>query len=365
MKVLIVNTVALRLNGITSVIMNYYRNMDRTDMQVDFVVINELSDAFRAEIEGSGATVHHIARNSNPLKYMWRLYGLMKKGGYDIVHIHGNSAMMLLDVLPAVWARIPERIVHAHSTSCSHMILHKLLGPLFHRCYTYGFACGDDAGRFLYGKRPFTVLKNGIELEQYRFDTATREEYRNKIGAGERTVIGHVANFSAVKNHDFLIDAFAKLIQQSPDYMLLLIGSGELMKEMRAKVEALGLQENVLFLGKTTDVHRYMQAMDVFVLPSLFEGLPVVLVEAQASGLPCLVSDRVAAQANLTGELQYLSIEDTTLWAQRMADADTTADRAARCEKWQQRVVAAGYDVAANAQQLKAMYLAFCDRQRQ
>ena len=169
MKVLIVNTVTFRLNGITSVIMNYYRNMDRTGMQIDFVVTNEISNEFRTELEGSGATVYYIPRTADPLAYMGKLYRVCKEGGYDIVHIHGNSTTMLLDVLPALLARVPVRIVHSHSTNCSHVMLHKLLKPLFRRCYTHGFACGEDAGRWLYGKRPFTILKNGVDLKKYRY----------------------------------------------------------------------------------------------------------------------------------------------------------------------------------------------------
>ena len=363
MKILIVNTVRFRLNGITSVIMNYYRNMNRTGMQIDFVVKNEISEEFRAELEGSGATVHYIPRNSNPLKYMRQLYRVCKDGGYDVVHIHGNSAMMLLDVLPAVWARVPVRIVHSHNTTCSHVMLHKLLRPLFHRSYTHGFACGEDAGKWLYGRRPFTVLKNGIELAQYRYDPAVREEYRNQIGAGDRTVIGHVGNFIEQKNHTFLLDWFAELVKEDDRYLLLLLSDGALLDEMKAKAHRLGLDDKVLFMGKSTKARCYFQAMDLFVLPSLHEGLPVVLVEAQAAGLPCLVADTVAAEANLTGTLRYLPINSTRVWVDAVRSTETAADRAAQSDAWIEKITEAGYDVVANANCMKELYEEYC-RQR-
>ena len=360
MKVLIVNTVTFGLNGITSVIMNYYRNMDRTGMQVDFVVKNELSEEFRAELEDGGATVHCIPRNANPLAYMRQLYRVCKDDGYDVVHIHGNSATMLLDVLPTVWARVPVRIVHSHSTNCSHVTLHKLLKPLFHRCYTHGFACGEDAGRWLYDKRPFTILKNGVDLKKYRFDSAVREEYRRELGVDEQIVIGHIGYFLALKNHTFLLDAFAEAAARDERYRLLLIGDGDLLQDMKNKAAALGVENKVWFLGNTTEVAQYMQAMDMLALPSTHEGLPVVLVEAQAAGLPCVVSDRVAKEADLTDSLRYLPIDDPAVWSDALMQIDIDEQqRSIRCDEWQRRIAEAGYDVAVNANRMKGFYKEF------
>lgn len=359
MKILVINTVSFRLNGVTSVIMNYYRNMDRTGMQIDFVVKNELSEELHAELEDSGATVHYISRNANPLGYMRQLYCVCKDGGYDVVHIHGNSATMLLDVLPTLLARVPVRIVHSHNTTCSHVTLNKLLKPLFYRCYTHGYACGEDAGKWLYGKRPFTILKNGIELEQYRFNPAVREDYRAQIGAGDRIVIGHVGNFIRQKNHTFLLDWFAELIKEDDRYLLLLLSDGALLDEMKAKAHRLGLDGKVLFMGKSIKARCYFQAMDLFVLPSLHEGLPVVLVEAQAAGLPCLVADTVAAEANLTGALQYLPIDSTRAWVDAVRETAPAHDRAAQSDEWIRQVAEAGYDVVANADRMKEQYEEF------
>lgn len=357
MKVLIVSTVRFRLNGVTSVILNYYRNMDKADMQIDFVVHNEISDEYRQELEGNGSRVFRLPRKKNPLVYMWKLYRLLKKGKYDIIHIHGNSAMMTIDVLPAVLAGTPVRIVHSHSTSCSHMKAHKLLLPLFSKCYTHGFACGEAAGRWLFGSKPFQIIKNGIELKRYSYDPALRQTFREKLGAEDRTVIGHIGNFTSEKNHAFLIEAFSALLKRDRSYLLVLIGDGILMDDIRAKAAESGIEKDVVFIGKTTQVPEYLQAMDMLVLPSLHEGLPVVLVEAQAAGLPCLVSEAVSREADLSGSLKFIPIDDPAVWADAIeAAAAKRLDRAQQYVQWQQCAAEAGYDISHNAVITKQLY---------
>ena len=364
MKVLIINTVRFRLNGITSVIMNYYRNMDKQDVQTDFVAVNEISQEYRRELEADGCHIHLLPRKKNPLAYMFGLFRLLRRNRYDIVHIHGNSAMMLFDVLPAKLAGVPVRIVHSHSTSCSHMKLHKLLLPIFRKCYTHGFACGQEAGAWLFEQGPFVELKNGINLRSYCYNESSRNKFRDRIHAGDRMVIGHVGYFAEVKNHTFMLDWYAKLSENNDDYLLLLIGEGALMELMKQKAEQLNLQDKVLFLGKTTEIPGYLQAMDAFVLPSLHEGLPVVLIEAQAAGLPCYVSDRVTPQADLTHSLTFLPIDDVSVWSQRLAEETQrwkNSDRNRNCADWQQMIAKEGYDVTQNADRLKSLYEAYCN----
>ena len=357
MKVLVITTVRFRLNGITSVIMNYYRNMDRQGMIIDFVVPNQISDKYHKELEHNGSTVFELSRKSNPFQYQKELQNLLQKQHYDVVHIHGNSAMMLIDTLPCKRAGVKKIIVHSHNTTCSHMFLHKLLLPWFRKTYTDALACGNDAGKWLYGNEPFTVLRNGICLEQYAFNLEIREKYRQKIGAGEKIVIGHVGNFIEQKNHSFLIDVFAELLSKNSNYQLLLISDGALLEQMKQKVKSLHIEDSVIFLGKTTEVNHYLQAMDIFVLPSLYEGLPVVLIEAQAAGLPCLVSDCVTEEANLTEELQFIAIDDTKKWANAILHIkQSTAERSQNCKLWQKRIADKHYDIKSNTRLLRKIY---------
>lgn len=355
MKILTVSTVRIYANGITSVILNYLNNIDKTDIETDFVAINEISDEHRVALTQFGGSVFHIPRKKNPLKYMWQLFKVLKKGKYDIIHIHGNSATMAFELLPAFFAGVKVRIVHSHNTTCSHMKMHKLLKPLFNALYTHGFACGEDAGRWLFGKKDFTVLNNGIELSKYKFDENIRREYREKLSAGDMVVLGHIGNFIAQKNHEFLIDSFAELLKRDKNYMLVLFSDGELFEKIQQKAYDLGISENMCFMGKSSEIAQYLQAMDMFLLPSHHEGLPVVLVEAQASGLNCLVSDKVAREANLSEQMIYLPIDDAKVWAEAIEKTEPT-DRAENCKKWQQKIADKGYDIKANADKMKQLY---------
>lgn len=357
-KVLIINTVRFRLNGITSVIMNYYRNMKREDMLIDFVVHNEISDEYKKELSESGARVFRLPPKKNPLKYQKELRALLKKNRYDVVHVHGNSAMMLLDTLPCKQMGVKKIIVHSHNTTCNHVLLHKLLIPVFRMTYTDGLACGKEAGIWLFGNHPFTVLRNGIDLNKNTYDPQAREVFRRRLNAGDRCVIGHIGNFIEQKNHVFLIDFYAELLKQNPNYLLVLISDGELMEMIREKVKSLHIEDSVCFVGKTTQVADYLQAMDVMVLPSLHEGLPVVLIEAQAAGLHCIVSDKVTKEADLTNSLCFLPLQEEA-WVQKLLEVDLeqfAVDRAELCHKWQMLLSEKGYDVTRNAQILKKIY---------
>lgn len=357
MKVLIINTVRFRLNGMTSVIMNYYRNIEKSDMQIDFVVPNVISDEYRAELEGNGSRIYQIPRKKNPLKYMQRLRALIRKNKYDIVHVHGNSAMMYFDIRPAYKENVPVRIVHSHNTTCSHMRMHKILKKPFSKMYTHGFACGVDAGKWLYGNGEFEVLRNGIDLKNYAYNEALRKEFREKIGAGDRFVLGHVGNFIEQKNHSFMLDFYADLLKKDSNYLLLLISDGALLDAMKEKAKALGIEKSVLFLGKTTEVASYLQAMDAFILPSLHEGLPVVIVEALAVGLPCVVADTVSREADLAENVKFIPIDNERIWVDAISDVKASAcDRNVLCADNQKKISDKGYDITTSAGHMKELY---------
>lgn len=209
--------------------------------------------------------------------------------------------------------------------------MNKVLYPFFLLLYTHGFACGKDAGKWMFHNKPFEIIRNGINLKQYRYNEVVRSEYRKKLDVGRRTVIGHIGNFVDQKNHTFLLDAFAELLKMDENYLLLLISEGSLLEEIKEKARVLQIEDNVVFTGKTTVVQHYLQAMDLFVLPSLYEGLPVVLIEAQAAGLPCIVSDRVTKEADLTDSITYIPINNPKDWAMEIKKYKTgpigTADR--------------------------------------
>ena len=284
---------------------------------------------------------------------------LCRKEKYDIVHIHGNSANMAIELFAVVLGGVKVRIAHSHNTATMHPFMHNLLWPMFSKLCTTCLACGEDAGKWLYKDKHFIVLNNGIQTKDSAFSEEKRNAVRKELGIqDDEVLLGHVGNFIEQKNHSFLIDIFSEIHSANPKYKLLLISDGMLMPIIKDKVHSLGLDDAVIFLGKTLKVSDYLQAMDLFLLPSLHEGLPVVLVEAQAAGLICAVSNTVAKEADLTESCVFLPIDSTAPWAEvvkklrykkRNREEDSTNNIALIKEK--------GYDIEQNADKLRQIYV--------
>ncbi len=360
MRVLVINTVRFKLNGISAVIKNYYDAMDKTGIECEFLAIQEPFPEFEKWFADNGLKCH-VARKKNPLKYLISVKNIVKSGNFDVVHIHGNSANLALELLACKLGGAKVRIAHSHNTSSTHPFMHKLLYPLFSLLYTKGLACGRDAGKWMFHNKPFEVLNNGIPLESYKYNPEVRALCREELGIKDEVLLGHVGNFVTQKNHAFLLDTFAKLCEDRDNYRLLLISEGMLFEDMKKRAETLGISDKVIFFGKTNKVSRYLQAMDMFVLPSLFEGLPVVLVEAQAAGLPCLVSDTVSREADMTDEMKFIPIErGSEIWVENIvsvAGETASSDRQSRCAVYQAKIADKGYDISKNADRLRKIYL--------
>ncbi len=309
-RVLLINTAYTSFNGITSVIMNYVRKSYRM-VEYDFVLCGKVEAKFADELKMLGKHVYipPFSRVRKPLAYSAWLKKLIKQNQYDVIHVHGNSGTMYFEIHTAKQSKIPVRIAHSHSTSCKHMLAHKILKPFLNRDLTTAIACSDLAGKWLF-TRDYTVLQNGVDVDKFSFSQTIRDEYRKKMGLENNFVIGHVGYMDTEKNHMFLLRVFKELVEKCPDARLILIGDGRLRSEIEQYILGNDLSNYVKVLGKRSDVANLYQCMDVFVLPSLFEGLPVTLVEAQAAGLHCIASSRVTMQANITGDIQYLSIDD-------------------------------------------------------
>lgn len=358
MKILVINTVRFKMNGISAVIMNYYNAMDMKDIKMEFVAIDDPSVEYK-EIFSKNSICYYVVKKKNIFKYFLNLYRVAKQGNYDIVHIHGNSANMAIELLACYFAGIKIRIAHSHNTSTLHPKMHKLLHPLFTLLCTNRFACGKDAGKWLFEDKPFIELKNGINLDEFYYNEATCNTYRNKIKAKNRTVIGHIGNFIDQKNHGFLLDIFADLIKKDKNYLLLLISDGPLFENIKQKAHELNLDGNILFLGKTTDIKNYLQAMDIFILPSLYEGLPLVLVEAQASGLPCIVSNKVDREVDLTNSMRFVPIKNPNDWVEVIEFETLKLNKRNRSDiqnDWKDKIIESGFDISKNAEYLKSLY---------
>ena len=362
MKVLVINTVRFKLNGISAVIKNYYQAMDKKNLQMDFVAIDEPSDEYRCFFEKNHLRCF-VFHKKNIASYFCKILDLCRKEKYDIVHIHGNSANMAIELFAVALGGVKVRIAHSHNTATMHPFMHNLLWPMFSKLCTTCLACGEDAGKWLYRDKSFTVLNNGIQTKDYAFSEEKRNAVRKELGIqDDEVLLGHVGNFIEQKNHSFLIDVFSKVHSENPKYKLLLISDGMLMPIIKDKVHSLGLDDAVIFLGKTLKVSEYLQGMDLFLLPSLHEGLPVVLVEAQAAGLICAVSNTVAKEADLTENSVFLPIDSAAPWAEavkklgyktRNREEDSTNNIALIKEK--------GYDIEQNADKLRQIYINACE----
>lgn len=309
--------------GIESVIMNYYRHIDRTKIQFDFFCSEKSTDIPYEEIEKLGGTVTLIPSYSQVFKYQKVLKEKLK--GYQIVHCHLGT-MALFALRAAKKAGVPVRIVHSHTTSNKkefiRNIMKNILRP-FSKVYATDYMCCSElAGRWLFGDKVYDegkvyLLNNAIDVEKFKYSEDLRIKKRNELNINDDTfVIGHIGRFVEQKNHRFLIDIFNEIHKENKNSLLLLVGQGPLMDEIKEKVNNLELNDSVIFLGQRSDVSELYQAMDVFCLPSLYEGLPVVGVEAQASGLLCVFSNDMTKETKVLHTTQFMSLEqDRKEWA--------------------------------------------------
>ncbi|EYE87678.1 hypothetical protein Q428_12005 [Fervidicella metallireducens AeB] len=361
-KLLIISTTKFDLDGITNVILNYYRSIDKSDMQIDFVIPNDIRMDFKKEIESYGSRIYIVeGRMRNPLLYVSKLIKIINENNYNIVHAHGNSCTLALEMYAAKKGGVRVRIPHSHSSKNKYKLAHNILRKPFDTLYTHAFACSQKAGQWLYNGEAFEIINNGIEVIKYKYNAEIREKYRNKYNLIGKKVIGHIGHFTYPKNHEYLISIFAELININNDYRLILIGDGELKPSIEKKVSELGLTNKVIFTGKTLDVPQLMQAMDMIVMPSRFEGLPLTLVEAQSSCLPCFVSDAVSKEVAITDLVQFISLEKSPKeWAEQI-DSLEHVNREEIKESIYKQIVNAGYSITDNAKRMKELYKKFIE----
>lgn len=355
-KVLVVETTLYGHDGITTVVKNYYKYQNHDQIHMDLVTINPVDEGFKCELEKYGNTNYILPhRNKKPLKYLFDLIKIIKGECYQIIHVHGCSSTMAVEMLAAKIAGVKARIAHSHNTKCDHAKIDKILRPLFSKWCNVGFACGKEAGEWLFPDRQFYVISNGIDLEKYEYNSSVREQMRSKYDLNERFVIGHVGRFSEQKNHEKLIDIFAEIAKVRSDAKLVLIGDGELKAHIEEKVNK--LQLDVLFVGLSNEVEKWLQAMDAMVFPSLFEGLPLGMVEAQAAGLPCVLSDTISPDTEIIDLVRFVRLSDSAAqWSKTVIDMSGKFDRRSRDDFVQKQIKEAGFDIIENCKQLNKIY---------
>ncbi len=296
-------------SGIGNFIMNVYRNIDRSKVQFDFIVHEHRDVSFDEEIQALGGRLFYVARKSvSPARNFREIYQVVKRGRYQIVFRHTDISTVALDLLAAWLGGAKVRIAHSHSTSTSNVRMHKLFQPMLNLLCTRRFACSRQAGAWLYGDRPYEVIINAINLKEFAYNEVIRKRMRKQEGLENCLVIGHIGNLLPVKNHLFMLEVMAEVVKRCPDARMVFVGDGVMREEIEKKRTVLGLKEYVILAGVRTDTAALLQAMDLFLFPSKYEGLPIALVEAQCSGLPCLVSEAIGQETMVTPSVHKLPL---------------------------------------------------------
>ena len=367
MRVLFLDTVMDR-GGAEAMTMNYYRNIDRSKVQFDFLVHREYKAAYEDEITALGGRIYRICPPypQNWFEYRSCIQAFFREHPeYRIIHCN----MMELGY-PAYKAAkacgIPVRICHAHIAPGKERItvksvIRSIYKKRMHKYITHKFACGKAAAKWVFGDNNIenvVYMKNAIEAERYRYDAETEAEMRKEFHIEGKFVVGHVGRFFEQKNHPFIVEIFKSIAAKDKNAVLLLVGGGEqndtIMNQTKQAFRDAGILDRVIFTGVRSDVDRIIQAFDVFILPSLYEGFPVVMVEAQAAGLKCVISDRVPPECDITGNVEIISLDQgADFWADRILSYKDSYMK----KDMYQIIKDTGYDIKRNAKWLENYYL--------
>ncbi len=328
-----------RSGGLDTYLLHFIDAVWKEGMQIDLLT-NEADSELKKHLSRYGSRLTEIATLRHPLKQFLQVKQLIRKEKYDIVYLNVSTSMDMPAAFAAKSCQVPRRILHSHSggNDCESSlkkiifdILQSVCRPVFYRAGNEFCACSVKAGDWMFPRRivqseNFQVIYNAVDRERFRFRPEIRSRMRKELGIEERFVAGHVGNFCYQKNHAYLIRIFKALHEKRPDSILLLVGQGIRFEDVKRQVEREGLSDAVRFLGRREDVDGVLQAMDVFLLPSHFEGLPTVGIEAQCTGLPCVISDSVTEETRISDRCNFVPLKESPeYWADeviRMGELD-------------------------------------------
>jgi len=303
--------------------MNHYRLLnDKIDF--DILVNTKIVEAFEEEILLGGSRIFFVkGRKKHPIHYFFFLKKILRNKEYDVIHIHGNSTLMSLELFAIKNKR--KVIVHGHNVATSYPFLHAFLRPYFKRNFSIGLAPTKEAGEFLFRDRNHRILTNGIDLEKYAYHPEAREKIRQQLGIIDEKVIICVGNLNEQKHQELLILMLPKLLEREK-YTILLVGEGGKRERLMKLAAEQKVADSVIFLGSVSNVQDYYSAADIFALPTHFESFGMVAVEAQANGLPCIVSDCVPRMVKQVEDFHFVSNKDVSTWIDLISTAERTHD---------------------------------------
>lgn len=346
----------LELNGISSVIMNYCRAIDKKQFEISIFAGKEINDDYRDECNNLGIEIVELpSKRKNKLKYYWNLLIKVKRNKYDIYHVNGNSAIMAIDLLIAYIKGIKVRIAHSHSSTCKNMTIHKLLLPLFKKLYTKAFACSKLAGRWIFNENEFTVIQNGIDIATFKFNIKSRNIIRHKLNVkDDEILVGHIGRINYQKNQEFLINTFEKIAEKNSKVKLLIVGDGPEYQKIKEIVGKSQFSNRVILYGESNNPENFYMAMDIFAFPSKSEGLGIVLIEAQVSGLKCIVSDKVPDDVIITDNIKKIPLE-INLWRDEILKYNNTYIDERKYDNISNNQIR-NYDLNENVKRLEKIY---------
>lgn len=350
------------IGGIEMLLFNVYKFMDREKIQFDFITTANRA-ALDNQIQLMGCKIYKISQPLYIFNYYKQLKKLLKLNEYNIVHIHKNSAVNIIPLIICKSLGI-NFIVHSHNTAptvsgmlCK--VIHYLNRFVLLRLKFHAFACSEIAAKWLYGQKyldmhDVIVLKNGIDVKKFMFNRVIRDKVRSRLGIENNFVIGNVGKLEKQKNHIFLLEVFSSILKLKPNAILLICGIGSMEKELKEKASLLGIKERVLFLGRRTDINEIMQAMDVFVFPSIYEGLPIAAIESQAAGLPTFMSDQISSETKVSQLVSFLSLDrKKEEWAEVIVDSMKNFKRSNMSDV----IIKNGYNIEITAKFLEDFYI--------
>lgn len=349
----------LNNGGTETFIMNIYRNIDRTKIQFDFVVHTSQKGVFEEEITQLGGKIYRlpIKDDKNFFKYSKKLKELFKNNKYKVIHV----AIPSIGFIPLKVAKkmgIKVRIAHSHSASHDNNLRGyiKNITSKFMKYYSnVNFACSEKAGKYLFGNKPFKIIHNAVNVSKYLYNKEDRKQIRNEFNINDNQyLLGHIGRLSIEKNQKFLINIINKM-KENEEFILMLVGSGQDEKDLKEMVSKLNLNDRVIFTGNRKDAHVFYKAFDCFLLPSLYEGLPTVAVEAQISGLNCILSDTITTEVALSNKVVFLKLEEK-LWVNEILKKKNTKNRNINENDFND------YNILQEAKRLQDIYIKECDK---
>lgn len=358
-KLLLVMTGGLFRDGITLSQLEYMKRINKNQFDIDVLSSKDNTDSILEEFSKNNCNIIYISdRKKHLLFYIKELNKLMKHKKYDIIHVHGSSSLMTIELFLGKKNKIPVRIAHSRNTKNDHQILDRLLRSTFNKSYNCALACGKEAGDFLFQNNYFEVFHNGKDLDLFKFNKDLRKRVRKEYHMDDKMIFGTVGSLNEQKNINFAIELFSEYYKKNNNSLLFIVGEGHKLEELKELARKLNVEKEVVFTGKIHNINDILQGMDIMLLPSYFEGLPNVVLEWEASGLPCIISNTITTECKVYDEVYFLPINDTKKWINCINSIEEKKiDRTLLSNEGCSKLKENGFEINSNTRKLEKKYL--------